>query len=88
LELAGTPYYMAPEVTRSEYNHMCDLWSIGVITFIMLLGYLPFDVKDGEDSTVLFKKIQMVEIDGPKEELKKLNPLALDFLKKLFDPIP
>jgi len=43
--LCGTPYYTAPEIIRDKkYNHACDIWSVGVILFVMLYGYPPFYV--------------------------------------------
>jgi len=40
--LCGTPYYMAPEVIMGQYNHHSDIWSLGVVMFVMLFGYPPF----------------------------------------------
>jgi len=43
--LCGTPYYTAPEVIKEKkYNHACDMWSVGVILFVMIFGYPPFYV--------------------------------------------
>eukprot|EP01083_Nonionella_stella_P287495 978641_1 len=39
----GTPHYVAPEIVKRQYyNHKCDFWSLGVILWIMLVGYQPF----------------------------------------------
>merc|ERR1712187_176261 len=44
----GTLTYVAPEVIKQNYTSQCDLWSLGVIGFILLVGYVPFGGDDHE----------------------------------------
>jgi calcium-dependent protein kinase len=47
-EKVGTPYYIAPEVLNKNYSKSCDLWSIGVITYILLSNSPPFNAATDE----------------------------------------
>lgn len=48
-QIYGTAYYIAPEILKSDYNEKCDVWSIGVILFILLSGKPPFYGNDDKE---------------------------------------
>merc|ERR1719440_591456 len=45
----GTLHYVAPEVLRGSYTAVADMWALGVIIFLMLYGYYPFDGHEDEE---------------------------------------
>jgi calcium-dependent protein kinase len=79
--ILGTPYYMAPEVLKGEYNEKCDIWSIGAIAYYLLTGSEPFK---GDTSNIIFAKILYVEPDYNPEKFKHVSQNAIDFIKKCF----
>ena len=54
-DLAGTPYFIAPEVLTGVYGYECDIWSMGVVLFMMMTGAMPFD---GNSQEELFRVIR------------------------------
>lgn len=53
--VAGTLAYMAPEVMTEKYDPKhCDIWSLGVLMYLMVSGYLPFQ---GENRNHIYKRI-------------------------------
>ena len=83
--ILGTPYYMAPEVLKGEYNEKCDIWSIGAITYYLLTGSEPFK---GETSNSIFAKILFTEPNYNTEKFKNISQNAIDFIKKCFEKDP
>mmetsp|Transcript_9393 Transcript_9393/g.28051 ORF Transcript_9393/g.28051 Transcript_9393/m.28051 type:complete len:714 (+) Transcript_9393:193-2334(+) len=53
----GTPSYVAPEILKNQpYDQSCDMWSVGVLLYVMLCGYTPFNADDQEEMFELIKE--------------------------------
>lgn len=81
----GTPYYIAPEVLSRKYDKACDLWSIGVITYILLAGYPPFY---GESDQEIFASVRHGYFDFPSPEWDSISTEAKDFITQLLQKDP
>jgi len=79
----GTPNYVAPEILRKEkYGISVDMWSAGVILYIILCGFPPF-YDENEDMALLYRKIKKAEYDMPSPYWDKVSGEAKDLVKKL-----
>jgi calcium-dependent protein kinase len=81
-ERVGTPNYIAPEVIDKNYGAECDIWSIGVIVYILLCGEPPFTGPTDDDILVKIKE------GKPDWDNRGFSELAIDFMKSLLQLNP
>ena len=83
--IKGSPYYIAPEVLKEVYNQKCDIWSCGVILYIMLCGYPPFN---GDNEKEIVKSVIEGKYEFPEEEWSNVSKEARNLVEKMlkYDP--
>ena len=81
----GTSYYIAPEVLKERYDEKCDVWSCGVILFILLCGYPPFN---GNTNVDIFHAIQNQNPIFGGEEWEDITSEAKDLIKLMLKKNP
>ena len=89
--VCGTPGYLSPEViARQPCTTAADVWSIGVIAYILLAGYPPFFANPDEPDTdaTLFKKILTGDYKFHDNSWSHISPDARDFIRCLLCPDP
>lgn len=74
------PYYIAPEVLNKKYNEKCDIWSLGVILYILLSGTPPFN---GANDRQIMQAAQDGAFVMDSPEFKKVSSSAKDLVKKM-----
>ncbi len=79
-EKLGTPYYIAPEVLNKNYGAKCDIWSIGVITYIILSGIPPFN---GASDQEIMKKVKLGKFNFNDPSWKQISDQCKDFISAL-----
>ncbi|CAB1341713.1 unnamed protein product [Coregonus sp. 'balchen'] len=80
-EILGTPEYVAPEILNYEpISTATDMWSIGVLTYVMLTGESPFL---GDNKQETFLNISQVNVDYSQDAFEGVSSLAIDFIKTL-----
>ncbi|KAK7379827.1 hypothetical protein VNO78_34352 [Psophocarpus tetragonolobus] len=84
-DVVGSAYYMAPEVLRKQSGPQVDVWSAGVILFILLSGVPPYWAKTEEG---IFDKILHGEIDFNSDPWPSISESAKELLKKMLDRDP
>lgn len=82
--LCGTPGYLAPEVLERwpAYDVKCDTWSFGVILFLLLGGYLPFDAHGSGDVNKVFERTRNGQYHFYPQRWQNVSVSAKDLVAK------
>jgi len=78
----GTPYYMSPAILAGKYDRSCDLWAIGVVAYILLTGYPPFN---GDTDFDIQQAIRKGDLIFERKVWIGLSKDSRDFIKMLLD---
>ncbi|KAF1868666.1 hypothetical protein Lal_00036104 [Lupinus albus] len=84
-DLVGSAYYIAPEVLKRKYGPEVDIWSVGVILYILLCGVPPFWA---ESETGIFNSILRGHIDFTSDPWPSISPQAKDLVRKMLNMDP
>ena len=84
-EVEGTALYMAPEVIKASGTEKSDIWSCGVLFYMLVSGSFPFQ---GQNSSELQKKIKNNELTVPINQIKGISTDALDLLTQMLNSNP
>mmetsp|Transcript_17101 Transcript_17101/g.42421 ORF Transcript_17101/g.42421 Transcript_17101/m.42421 type:complete len:532 (-) Transcript_17101:353-1948(-) len=76
---AGTPYYVSPQVLVGRYTEACDVWSCGVLMYIMLCGYPPFH---GDTDADTLKAVKKGSFTFLQQDWKNVTSDAMELITK------
>mmetsp|Transcript_62083 Transcript_62083/g.114371 ORF Transcript_62083/g.114371 Transcript_62083/m.114371 type:complete len:505 (-) Transcript_62083:82-1596(-) len=82
---AGTPYYVAPQVLMGSYDEKCDIWSCGVIAYILLCGYPPFYGDKDED---ILRRVRRGDFEFPSPDWDEISAPGKDIIEKMLTMVP
>ncbi|XP_004496616.1 calcium-dependent protein kinase 26 [Cicer arietinum] len=78
--LVGSPFYIAPEVLAGAYNQAADIWSAGVILYILLSGMPPFW---GKTKSRIFEAVKAADLRFPSEPWDRISVSAKDLIRRM-----
>ncbi|KAK4404750.1 CDPK-related kinase [Sesamum angolense] len=81
-DIVGSAYYVAPEVLHRSYGTEADMWSIGVIAYILLCGSRPFWART---ESGIFRAVLKADPSFDEAPWPSLSPDAIDFVKRLLN---
>lgn len=78
-EIQGTPDFVAPEIIQYEpLSLKTDIWSIGVLTYVLLSGFSPYGSDDKQET---FLNITQCNLEFPDDLFEGISDDAIDFMK-------
>lgn len=84
-DVVGSAYYVAPEVLRKRYGPEADIWSCGVILYILLSGVPPFW---GDTETQIFESILKSDLDFESDPWPSISDAAKDCVRLMLERNP
>ena len=84
-KVIGSSYYIAPEVLTENYNQMCDLWSCGVILYILLSGKAPFS---GKSDSIILERIKIGKYNMNIKPFEGISSDVKDLIQNLLQKSP
>ena len=76
----GTAYYVSPEILAGKYNEKCDIWSVGVILYVLLSGEPPFN---GPSDGAIYSKIKKMKFNFPPQRWDNISKEAKDLISHM-----
>ncbi|KAK2377601.1 Calcium-dependent protein kinase 17 [Trifolium repens] len=84
-DIVGSAYYIAPEVLKRKYGPEVDIWSVGVMLYILLCGVPPFWA---ESENGIFNAILRGHVDFSSDPWPSISPAAKDLVRKMLNSDP
>ena len=84
-DIVGSAYYVAPEVLHRSYTTEADVWSVGVIAYILLCGSRPFWART---ESGIFRSVLKADPSFTEPPWPSLSLEAIDFVKRMLNKDP
>lgn len=93
LEMKDSKFYIAPEVSSGKYDERCDVWSVGVIMYVMLTGKIPYEGEEYDDEVIekletddRYNAVTFEHFDLENDDWAHLSDDAKALIKKMMNP--